>query len=196
MTLIALYLPSSYSVSQAMPASQRRGYGGRSGTLVGLYLSLAHLLLWTAFALSAAVGYVAYDKRVYDLEGKLDGLWGRSLGLDARARVQDLQSCCGWYRCVSCRRHPVCALNPSVSARSPFALATVTQTCYSRSTLPGCKASVLQAERGILERFYGIGFGMLLPIVGGMMVSLLCAGHIDDRFGRVRLCVAPFLRCS
>lgn len=94
MTLLALALA---------PPPLRPSADRRPGSLAGTYLSLAHLLLWVSFALSAAVGYVAYGMRVYDLEGKLDGVWARGLDTQARGRIQDLESCCGWYRYVRWR---------------------------------------------------------------------------------------------
>ncbi|OBZ65181.1 hypothetical protein A0H81_14827 [Grifola frondosa] len=44
---------------------------------------------------------------------------------------------------------------------NPFVEATVSQTCYARSTLPGCKKPYLDFERLILERWYTVVFSVV-----------------------------------
>ena len=68
--------------------------------------------------------------RTFNLEGKLNAQWSRTLGVMGRLRVQNQLNCCGYF--------------------SPFVEATVSQTCYARSLLPGCKGPYIRFEKLVL----------------------------------------------
>lgn len=51
-------------------------------------LSLYNLLLWPSFGMIAAIGYTAYRKNKWNIEGKLSYQWHYDLDSDARARIQ------------------------------------------------------------------------------------------------------------
>lgn len=139
---------------------------GWSGILLNnrAFLAVYNLLLWVTFALLVVPGYVTYRRRAFNLEGKINSQWSRSLGTDGRLRIQNELECCGYF--------------------SPFTEATVSQTCYSRSTLPGCKGPYLKFERTALERWYIVVFGIVPFHIGILVTALLCANHVTYRFGK------------
>ncbi|KAH9942973.1 hypothetical protein B0H21DRAFT_793008 [Amylocystis lapponica] len=139
---------------------------GWSGILLNnrSFLAIYSTLLWIVFAFLVTPGYITYKHRVFNIEGKLNAQWSRDLGLDGRLRIQNQLRCCGYY--------------------SPFVEATISQTCYARSPLPGCKAAYLQYQRRILERWYTIAFAMVPAQIAMMVIGLLCSNHITYRFGK------------
>lgn len=128
------------------------------------FLAVYSFLLWICFALLLVPGYLTYKERTFDLEGKLNAQWSRVLGPVGRLRIQDRLHCCGYY--------------------NPFVEATVSQTCYARTILPGCKAGYLAFERGVLELWYTIAFSLVPLQLGIMITGLLCSNHITYRFGK------------
>jgi hypothetical protein len=139
---------------------------GWSGILLNnrAFLAVYTLLLWITFALLLVPGYVTYKRRTFNLEGKINAEWSRELGIDGRLRIQDELACCGYY--------------------SPFVEATVSQTCYARAMLPGCKGPYLKFERTTLARWYTIVFSLVPLHIGIMVGALLCANHVTYRFGK------------
>ncbi len=91
---------------------------GWSGILLNnrAFLAWYSFLLWITFALLVTPGYITYKKRTFNLEGKINSAWSRTLGIDGRLRIQNQLNCCGYF--------------------NPFVEATVSQTCYARSILP------------------------------------------------------------
>jgi Tetraspanin family len=139
---------------------------GWSGILLNnrSFLAVYTFLLWICFAFLVAPGYITYKKRTFNLDGKLNKQWSQQLGPSGRLAIQNQLECCGYF--------------------SPFSEATVSQSCYSRSTLPGCKGPYMRFERTILERWYAVAFA-LVPLQLFVMVSaLLCSNHVTYRFGK------------
>ncbi|CAE6480938.1 unnamed protein product [Rhizoctonia solani] len=66
--------------------------------------------------------YVAYKKHTFNLESKINTLWSTGIGLTGRLRVQNQLHCC--------------------DHSSPYVEATISQTCYSRSSSPTARASI------------------------------------------------------
>jgi hypothetical protein len=128
------------------------------------FLAWYSFLLWITFAMLVTPGYITYKKRTFNLEGKINSQWSRSLGLEGRLRVQDQLNCCGYF--------------------NPFVEATVSQTCYARSILPGCKGPYIKFERLVLERWYTAVFGIVPVQLAVMVTALLCSNHITYRFGK------------
>ncbi|KAI0674011.1 hypothetical protein C8Q78DRAFT_1068190 [Trametes maxima] len=139
---------------------------GWSGILLNnrAFLAVYSFLLWICFALLVTPGYITYKKRTFNLEGKVNAQWSRDLGLDGRLRIQNQLHCCGYF--------------------NPFIEATVSQVCYARSLLPGCKGPYIQFERLILERWYTVVFSVVPFQLGVMIAGLLCSNHITYRFGK------------
>lgn len=139
---------------------------GQAGTLLNnrRFLALYTFLTWVSLACLFGPGYVAVRRRGYDLDGKLDLQWSRGINLAERGRIQNELKCCGYY--------------------DTFVEATVTQTCYSRSMLPGCKLKFLKFERKILWQWSIVVFRVVPLHIGVMVSALLCSNHVTYRFGK------------
>ncbi|OCH87543.1 tetraspanin Tsp2 [Obba rivulosa] len=139
---------------------------GWSGILLNnrAFLAIYSFLLWIVFAFLVTPGYITYKKRTFNLEGKINAQWSRDLGLDGRLRIQNQLGCCGYF--------------------SPFVEATISQTCYARSLLPGCKAPYLAFERMVLERWYTVAFSLVPAQLIIMVTGLLSSNHVTYRFGK------------
>jgi hypothetical protein len=128
------------------------------------FLAWYAFLLWITFAFLVAPGYISYKNHTFNLEGKINAQWSRDLGAEGRLRIEDQLDCCGYF--------------------SPFVEATVTQTCYSRSILPGCKGPYWKFEKLVLERWYTVVFSLVPLHLGIMIAALLCSNHVTYRFGK------------
>ncbi|KAG6906867.1 hypothetical protein DXG01_011629 [Tephrocybe rancida] len=128
------------------------------------FLAIYTFMLWVTFAFLVEPGYIAYHRQAFNLEGKTSAQWSRTLGADGRARIQIQLKCCGYF--------------------SPFVEAMVTQTCYARSVLPGCKKVYINYEHEILTRFYAAAFVLVPAHILVMVVDLLCSNHVTYRFGK------------
>jgi hypothetical protein len=128
------------------------------------FLAVYTFLLWLCFALLVVPGYITYKRRTFNLEGKINAQWSRDLGDAGRLRIQNELGCCGYF--------------------SPFVEATVSQTCYARTILPGCKHPYLVYQRFVLERWYTIAFSIVPLHLFVMIAGLLCSNHVTYRFGK------------
>jgi len=128
------------------------------------FLAIYNLFLWITFIFLLVPGYLSYKRHTFNLEGKINAQWSRDLGPEGRLRVQNVLRCCGYY--------------------SPFVEATVSQTCYSRSILPGCKLRYLQFERMALRKWYTVVFSIVPVHIGIIVAGLLCSNHVTYRFGK------------
>lgn len=128
------------------------------------FLAWWSFLNWIVFALLLAPGYLTFRRRRLNLEGKINQEWSQFLSPAGRLRIQDQLGCCGFF--------------------SPFVGATMSQTCYSRSVLPGCKLQYLQFQRMALSRFYAAAFSVVPLQMAIMLVGLLCSNHVTYRFGK------------
>ncbi|KAF8156038.1 tetraspanin Tsp2 family [Crassisporium funariophilum] len=128
------------------------------------FLAVYTFLLWITFIFLVIPGYLTYKRRTFNLEGKVNAQWSRSLGALGRMRVQNQLRCCGYF--------------------SPFVEATISQTCYARSILPGCKLGFLIFEREVLKRWYTVSFGLVPVHLLVMVAGLLCSNHVTYRFGK------------
>ncbi|KAK7047104.1 hypothetical protein VNI00_006769 [Paramarasmius palmivorus] len=128
------------------------------------FLAIYTFLTWITFTFLIIPGYITYHRRSFNLEGKLNLQWSRELGPNGRLRVQNHLGCCGYF--------------------SPFVEATVSQTCYARSVLPGCKLKYMNFQRMALKRWYIVAFGLVPAQLGVMLAGLLCSNHVTYRFGK------------
>ncbi|TFK56319.1 tetraspanin Tsp2 family [Heliocybe sulcata] len=128
------------------------------------FLATYTFLLWICFALLVTPGYISYKRRTFNLEGKTNSQWSRNLGADGRLRIQNQLNCCGYF--------------------SPFIEATVSQSCYARSILPGCKGAYISFQRKVLERWYTVAFALVPLHIAIMVIGLLCSNHVTYRFGK------------
>ncbi|KAK1231096.1 hypothetical protein PQX77_005798 [Marasmius sp. AFHP31] len=128
------------------------------------FLAVYTFMTWIMFIFMLVPGYLTYRRRSFNLEGKINSQWSRDLGVLGRLRIQNHLSCCGYF--------------------SPFVEATVSQTCYARSVLPGCKLKYMNFERMVLKKWY-IGVFALVPAQLAVMIAgLLCSNHVTYRFGK------------
>jgi len=121
-------------------------------------------MLWITFAFLVVPGYLTYKKRAFNLEGKINKQWSRDLGLDGRLRIQNQLGCCGYF--------------------SPYVEATMSQTCYSRSILSGCKLPYINFQRMVLKNWYIASFALVPVHIFVMVCGLLCSNHVTYRFGK------------
>lgn len=128
------------------------------------FLAVYTFLLWVVFIFILVPGYMTYKRRTFNLEGKINGQWSQTLGVGGRLRIQNELSCCGYL--------------------SPFIEATVSQTCYARSILPGCKFAYVTFEKTVLKRWYTIVFALVPVHIAVMITGLLCSNHVTYRFGK------------
>jgi hypothetical protein len=128
------------------------------------FLAVYTFLLWIVFIFLLVPGYLTYKRRTFNLEGKINAQWSKSLGTSGRLRIQNELLCCGYF--------------------SPFVEATISQTCYSRSILPGCKLKYLVFEREVLKRWYTVVFALVPVHLTVMVAGLLCSNHVTYRFGK------------
>lgn len=139
---------------------------GWAGLLMNnrMFLAIYTFLCWVTFIFLVVPGYITYKKRTFNLEGKINAQWSRNLGAEGRLRIQDQLSCCGYY--------------------SPYVEATISQTCYSRSLLEGCKRRYIEFEDGVLKKWYTAVFALVPVHLVVMVVGLLCSNHVTYRFGK------------
>ncbi|KAK7043313.1 Tetraspanin family-domain-containing protein [Favolaschia claudopus] len=128
------------------------------------FLAVYTALLWVCFGLMVVPGYLTYKKRNLNLDGKINQQWSQALSGHARLVIQNSLNCCGYF--------------------SPFVEATVSSTCYARSSLPGCKPAFIDFEKMALERWYIVSFGLVPVHIGVMLAALLCSNHVTYRFGK------------
>ena len=128
------------------------------------FLAWYTFLTWITFAFLVTPGYLTYKRRTFNLEGKINAQWSRSLNTEDRLRIQNQLNCCGYF--------------------SPFVEATVSQTCYARSILPGCKGPYLFFEKNLLLLWYKAVFSLVPAQILIMVAGLLCSNHITYRFGK------------
>lgn len=60
----------------------------------------------------------------------------------------------------------------------------MSQDCYARSILPGCKLGLIKYERLVLERWYTVAFALVPLHIGVIVAALLCSNHVTYRFGK------------
>lgn len=128
------------------------------------FLAWYTFLTWITFALLLIPGYLTYKHRTFNLEGKINAQWSRVFDAENRMRVQNQLNCCGYF--------------------SPFVEATISQTCYARTVLPGCKGPFLDFQRRVLLLWYTVVFLLVPPQLLVMVAGLLCSNHITYRFGK------------
>ena len=121
------------------------------------FLAWYTFLTWVTFAFLVSPGYMTYKRRTFNLEGKINAQWSRNINAKGRMLIQNQLNCCGYF--------------------SPFVEATVTQTCYARSILPGCKGPYILFEKALLAHWYKVVFALVPSHILIMVAGVLC--YID-----------------
>ncbi|KAG6919630.1 hypothetical protein DXG01_003494 [Tephrocybe rancida] len=127
-------------------------------------LALYALLLWPGLMSIAAIGYTSYHRVTYALDHKMNLSWSRYLTPLGRLLVQDALHCCGYS--------------------SPLHSATLSSRCYPRSPLPGCKSALVRFERVNLATIWAAAFSIAILHLCNIVISLLCANHLTNTFGK------------
>ncbi|KAJ7644634.1 tetraspanin Tsp2 family [Roridomyces roridus] len=139
---------------------------GFSGVLLNSrpILAVYTVLLFPAFLSVVAIGYVGYKRTTFALDQKLNLSWSQYYTPLGRLRIQDALHCCGFY--------------------SPLHEATPSTRCFPRTVLPGCKGKLYRFERANLVTVWSTVFSLVPLHLLNVLVALLCANHVTERFGR------------
>ncbi|KAF9068586.1 hypothetical protein BDP27DRAFT_1223957 [Rhodocollybia butyracea] len=156
------------------------GLLGLTGTLLNSRPILATytLLLWPALISVLAVGYTSYKRYAYSLDHKLNFSWSQYYTPLGRLMIQSSLRCCGYY--------------------DPLHEATISNKCYPRTPLPGCKGKLYRFERGNLSLIWSTTFSIVPLHLINILVALLCSNHVTRVFGKgitpkqYRLCDKDF----
>ncbi|CAO3679013.1 unnamed protein product [Rhizopus stolonifer] len=127
-------------------------------------LTWYNLFMWPCFGLIAAIGYTAYRKNKWNIEGKLSYQWHYNLNSDGRARIQANLHCCG-YKSFS-----------DYHERS--------NKCFPRTLLPGCKFKYQSFTTEALKITWIVAFSMIPLHLFVLLSGLLCSNHINRKFGK------------
>ncbi|KAI8885158.1 hypothetical protein K501DRAFT_246548 [Backusella circina FSU 941] len=127
-------------------------------------LTFYNLLLWPSFGMIAAIGYTAYRRNKWNLEGKLSYQWHYDLTADGRARVQANLHCCGYKSFTDYHER--------------------SNKCFPRTLLPGCKFKYQNFTREALTITWIVAFSMIPIHLFVLFSALLCSNHINRKFGK------------
>lgn len=139
---------------------------GITGTLLNArpLLAIYTLLLAPALLALLTVGYTAYKRSEFALDRKLSLAWSQYYAPPARLALQSALSCCGFT--------------------DPLHEATPGAHCFPRTPLPGCKGALLRFEHANLTAVWRAAFGVLPLHLVNVVTALLCANHVNVRFGK------------
>jgi hypothetical protein len=126
---------------------------GITGTLLNSrsILAVYVLLHFPSFLSFVSVGYLTYKKATFSLDAKVSEAWHHWYSPSARAVLQGALGCCGWS--------------------GPLHAAAASRTCYARSPLPGCHASLVHFERDVLSSVAGTVFSLVPLHLGNILVE-------------------------
>ncbi|EPB84402.1 hypothetical protein HMPREF1544_08839 [Mucor circinelloides 1006PhL] len=127
-------------------------------------LSIYNLFLWPCFGLIAAIGYTAYRKNKWNIEGKLSYQWHYDLDSDGRARIQANLHCCGYKSFTDYHER--------------------SNKCFPRTLLPGCKFKYQSFTKEALTITWIVAFSMIPVHLFVMFSALMCSNHINRKFGK------------
>ncbi|KAJ8520920.1 hypothetical protein ONZ45_g2285 [Pleurotus djamor] len=128
-------------------------------------LAVYTLLLWPSFISVLVIGYVSYKRSAFALDRKLQRAWSQDYTQLGRLMIQNSLGCCGWFNAL----HEV----------------AVSNRCYPRAPLPGCKAALIVFEETHLELIWKTVFGLIAPMhIINIFVALLCSNHVNETFGK------------
>ncbi|KAK9762792.1 hypothetical protein K7432_011134 [Basidiobolus ranarum] len=145
---------------------------GIANSVIGYYgilnndrkiLAIWALILWVMLILIAIVGYLAYKRQLWNLRAKLGHQW-RYFGYQERLNIQNNLHCCGF--------------------KGPFDHAALSNKCYLRSLLPGCLGKYYRFSDQALKLIYIVAFSLLIPQLYIILVSILCANHVNNIFNK------------
>ncbi|CEP11838.1 hypothetical protein [Parasitella parasitica] len=127
-------------------------------------LTVYNLLMWLCLGMIAAIGYTAYRKSKWNIEGKLSYQWHYKLDSSGRASLQANLHCCG-YKTFS-----------DYHERS--------NKCYPRTLYPGCKYKYQNLTIEALRITWTVAFSMIPIHILVLFSALLCSNHVNEKFGK------------
>ncbi|KAI8638935.1 hypothetical protein BD408DRAFT_372696, partial [Parasitella parasitica] len=127
-------------------------------------LAVYNLFMWPCLGLIAAIGYTAYRKSKWNIEGKLSYQWHYTLDSSGRANLQANLRCCG-YKTFS-----------DYHERS--------NKCYPRTLYPGCKYKYQSLTVEALRITWTVAFSMIPVHILVLFSALLCSNHVNEKFGK------------
>ncbi|KDQ26013.1 hypothetical protein PLEOSDRAFT_1045027 [Pleurotus ostreatus PC15] len=128
-------------------------------------LAVYTLLLWPSLVSILVIGYTSYKRSAFSLDRKLQRAWSQDYTEVGRVMIQNSLQCCGWFNALH--------------------QATMSNRCYPRTSLPGCKSALLSFEKAHLETIWKIIFGLIIPAhILNIFVALLCSNHVTETFGK------------
>ncbi|KAI8098824.1 tetraspanin Tsp2 [Halteromyces radiatus] len=127
-------------------------------------LAIYNLLLWVCFGMIAAIGYTAYRRNKWNIDGKLSYQWHYDLTSDGRSRIQANLHCCGYKMFSDFHEN--------------------SNKCFPRTLLPGCRFKYQQFTVSFLTYTYIAAFSCIPLILFVLFSGLLCANHINRKFGK------------
>lgn len=140
---------------------------GGAGTLLKSrqLLALYTLLLIPSLIALLSIGYIAYKRANFAPASKISFAWSRHYTQAGRLVIQNSLGCCG--------------------LDDPEHDGVLSQQCYPRSMLEGCKVALWSHEVAVLSEVYTTLFAVLLPVhLLHIVAALLCVNHVDERFGK------------
>ncbi|KAF4576977.1 hypothetical protein EYR36_004961 [Pleurotus pulmonarius] len=128
-------------------------------------LAVYTLLLWPSLISILVIGYISYKRSAFSLDRKLQRAWSRDYTEVGRVMIQNSLQCCGWFNALH--------------------QATMSNRCYPRTSLPGCKSALVSFEKAHLEMIWKVIFGLIIPAhIMNIFVALLCSNHVTETFGK------------
>ncbi|KAI9258100.1 Tetraspanin family-domain-containing protein [Phascolomyces articulosus] len=127
-------------------------------------LTFYNLFLWVCFGMIAAIGYVAYRKAKWNIEGKLSYQWHYDLTSDGRSRIQANLHCCGYKQFTDFHER--------------------SNKCFPRTLLPGCRFKYQQFTKDALKITWIVAFSLIPLHLFVLITALLCSNHINRKFGK------------
>lgn len=127
------------------------------------FLTAYAILLWPGFMFLITVGYLAYKRVTFALDDKLDRTWSEGFTSQDRLTMQESLRCCGYFD----------ALHEAIFSKR----------CFPRTMLPGCKGELYRFEKKSLHVIWFTAFTLAPLHIANIVIALICANHVTNRFG-------------
>ncbi|KAL0139327.1 hypothetical protein V8B55DRAFT_1522951 [Mucor lusitanicus] len=127
-------------------------------------LAVYNLLMWPCLGMIAAIGYTAYRKNKWNIEGKLSYQWHYQLDSVGRANIQANLHCCGYKTFADYHER--------------------SNKCYPRTLYPGCKYKYQNLTVNALRITWTVAFSMIPVHLLVLFSALLCSNHVNEKFGK------------
>ncbi|GAN10921.1 conserved hypothetical protein [Mucor ambiguus] len=127
-------------------------------------LAVYNLLMWPCLGMIAAIGYTAYRKSKWNIEGKLSYQWHYQLDSLGRANIQANLHCCGYKTFADYHER--------------------SNKCYPRTLYPGCKYKYQNLTMDSLRITWTVAFSMIPVHLLVLFSALMCSNHVNDKFGK------------